>query len=110
MAWGLSFAYDRPVRTRDLLRRLKDAPCTDCGERFPPEAMDFDHVTQRKDANVSDLANASAERLLAEVARCELVCANCHRTRTETRRLDALVDAAEDWDVLDACGDTPYSN
>jgi hypothetical protein len=31
-------------RTHDeLLNKLRDVPCSDCGQRFPPCAMDFDH-------------------------------------------------------------------
>ena len=29
-----------------LLDQLRDRPCADCGGRFPPCAMDFDHVTR----------------------------------------------------------------
>lgn len=63
---------------------LKDAPCTDCGGRFPSYCMDFDHVRGIKVASVSAMLNRSAsrERILAEIAKCELVCANCHRIRT----------------------------
>ena len=64
---------------------LKDGPCTDCGGRFPPECMDWDHLRDKK----FDLANAntrSPASILAEIAKCELVCANCHRIRTKGRR------------------------
>jgi 5-methylcytosine-specific restriction endonuclease McrA len=75
--------------TRDILRRAKDRPCLDCGERFPPEAMDFDHVKGTKVRVVSQLVNFPVVRLLAEIEKCELVCANCHRIRS-ARRLIAL--------------------
>lgn len=62
------------------LHALKDAPCVDCGGRFPPCAMDFDHVRGAKSYTIG----ASAMRrksLPAELAKCELRCANCHRIR-----------------------------
>ncbi len=73
----------------DLLRDLKSRPCMDCGRRFPPQVMDFDHVRGVKVLNVSKFASRklSLERLLEEVAKCDLVCANCHRIRT-ARRLE----------------------
>ena len=48
--------------------------------------MDFDHV-RGKTAGISRLlqANVSMTRLLAEIAKCDLVCSNCHRIRTWNR-------------------------
>ncbi len=65
---------------------LKDGPCTDCGGRFPPCVMDWDHVSGEKFSNVANYAkNGSRQKLLEEIAKCELVCANCHRIRTHNR-------------------------
>ena len=81
---------NRKVRKAQLIALLAEAksgPCQDCGRTFPPEAMDFDHVRGRKPRNVSALVYAcvSDARLLAEIAKCDLVCANCHRIRTMER-------------------------
>jgi hypothetical protein len=47
--------------------------------------MDFDHIGP-KTAEVSSMVRTlSTERLLAEVRKCEVVCANCHRVRTYLR-------------------------
>lgn len=67
---------------RQWLDSLKTGPCVDCGGNFPPCVMDFDHVRGEKVANVSQMIRWSRERVLAEVAKCDLVCANCHRVRT----------------------------
>jgi hypothetical protein len=65
---------------------LKDFPCLDCGERFPPIAMDFDHVRGEKTKSISYLVrNSTWEAVLKEIAKCDLVCANCHRVRTSER-------------------------
>lgn len=84
--------YDAEMRA--VLWPLKDKPCADCGRRFPPYAMDFDHIDQNKVKAVSALANRHAriEIVLAEVAKCEVVCAVCHRIRTYTRlgRMDKM--------------------
>ena len=70
---------------RQLLRDLKSVPCTDCHGIFPPYVMDFDHVGDDKLINVSMAVKVGRRRLLAEIAKCEVVCANCHRQRTQDR-------------------------
>lgn len=74
------------AKTAIVLER-KSNPCADCGGRFDPVAMDFDHVRGRKVLNISALSRQqwSMEKLLEELEKCELVCANCHRVRTAKR-------------------------
>jgi hypothetical protein len=65
----------------------KQGPCVDCGGRFPPECMDFDHIVERgpKLFNISKAGGRNVEGVLAEIAKCDLICANCHRTRSRAR-------------------------
>lgn len=59
----------------------KDAPCMDCGVRYPPYVMDFDH----RDPTEKKMAVSRAKTLQAaadEIQKCDLVCSNCHRQRT----------------------------
>ena len=74
---------------RDYVAKLKDNPCMDCGGRFPSVAMDFDHREgETKERGVAAaVSHGGWERLKAEIARCDLVCANCHRVRTQKRLL-----------------------
>lgn len=67
------------------MRSLKNSPCMDCGGRFPPECMDFDHARGEKKFALS-AARTTPEKLMEEAAKCDLVCANCHRTRTAKQR------------------------
>lgn len=67
------------------LNERKNHPCADCGEKFPPECMDFDHVRGEKLFNVGQGAGRLWSDILDEIAKCELVCANCHRVRTRQR-------------------------
>ena len=77
-------------RIYDFIVATKDVPCKDCNVKFPPECMDFDHVEDNKLYNVSGLRGfGSFKKLKEEIAKCEIVCANCHRIRTK-KRLDAL--------------------
>lgn len=90
---------NRRENNRRLIDSLKNFPCPDCGKSFPASAMDFDHVRGVKIANVSEMLDATLSEIFAEVAKCELVCATCHRIRTENRRLDEHVAIAEMADV-----------
>lgn len=67
-----------------LLDHLRNLPCADCGRRFPACAMDFDHRDRRTKLHTVTrmVGRASTEAILAEVAKCDIVCANCHRVRT----------------------------
>lgn len=49
--------------------------------------MDFDHVSGEKIGCLATLADAryKLEKLKEEIAKCEIVCANCHRVRTWKR-------------------------
>ena len=64
---------------------LAGAACADCGRR-DPVVFEFDHVESKR-AGVAELVRSAAGRgrLLEEIARCEIVCANCHRRRTAAR-------------------------
>lgn len=74
-------------RNKDYLDSLRDVPCLDCGNRFPPCAMDFDHIAEKSFSIMSHYRDKTIAQLDAEVAKCEIVCACCHRIRTNIRRL-----------------------
>jgi len=73
-----------------MLQTAKNVPCADCGNRYPYYVMDFDHRPGEKKcfnlANVAGQTRISMARLKAEIAKCDVVCANCHRIRTYERR------------------------
>jgi hypothetical protein len=84
--------HERTRRMRDeiqqrILDYLLHHPCVDCGES-DPVVLEFDHLGEKVD-NVSGLARRMVrwELIEAEIAKCEVRCANCHRRRTmETLR------------------------
>jgi len=72
-----------------LVKDIKESnPCVDCKKFYPYYVMDWDHLPEfEKVANINKLIwCASKEKVLAEIAKSELVCSNCHRERTHTRR------------------------
>lgn len=77
----------KKAELRAYLNEQKDKPCTDCGVKYPHYVMDFDHLPGSvKLCNPSTLANCgSLKKLKEEIAKCELVCSNCHRVRTYLR-------------------------
>ena len=71
------------------LRDLKTkTPCVDCGINYPYYVMDFDDVRGQKHANVMELVSTlSKKKIDEEIAKCEIVCSNCHRIRTHMRKM-----------------------
>jgi hypothetical protein len=78
----------RHKRDRDesalIIRDAKSRPCADCGQVYPPYVMDFDHVRGKKRFNIGlfRAGHTRPKEVLAEIAKCDVVCANCHRERT----------------------------
>lgn len=83
---------ERRNKIRQQIRDYKEGkPCSDCDVKYPYYIMDFDHVGDDKVKNISRLAADAPnwERILVEIEKCELVCANCHRHRTHMRATNA---------------------
>lgn len=72
-------------RTELLLEYFKTNPCVDCGEN-DPVVLEFDHLRDKEFNIGSKLATQTWSAILAEIEKCEVVCANCHRRRTAGRR------------------------
>ena len=84
-----SYQWPQKKINMEKVRAHKElTPCHDCGNNFPYECMDFDHVGDDKLNNVGTMVahGWSWSLIEAEIAKCDLVCANCHRTRTRKRR------------------------
>ena len=76
----------RRAAIRKYLAEIKSAsPCTDCGIQYPYYVMDFDHLEDKKGLVSRFVAANNFSALRAEIAKCEIVCANCHRIRTFAR-------------------------
>jgi hypothetical protein len=67
---------------RLIWQHLLTHPCVDCGEP-DPVVLDFDHKRRsNKSASVANLVGWSLRVIQAEIAKCHVRCANCHRRRT----------------------------
>jgi transposase len=61
--------------------------CVDCGEKYPYYMLDLDHLKDKKfGINRFKDSTSSLEKVKEEMAKCEVVCANCHRIRTQNRK------------------------
>jgi len=65
---------------------LRLNPCVDCGEA-DPVVLEFDHQGDKKFA-IGDAARkgVTLNTVIAEVAKCQVRCANCHRRKTYIER------------------------
>jgi hypothetical protein len=81
--------YDNQLKHRlENKRRVWDYllshSCVDCGEA-DPIVLEFDHVRGVKLMNVARMTSGSTyswNKIEAEIAKCDVRCANCHRRKT----------------------------
>jgi hypothetical protein len=75
----------RLERTRLLIEYFESHSCVDCGET-DPVVLEFDHLRDKSFDVGRKLIHTTWKTILDEIAKCEVVCANCHRRRTARRR------------------------
>lgn len=82
----------RILALRDITTEAKNVPCGICEKRYPYYVMDFDHLDpEKKKYTISKLvqnARCSEETLRAEIAKCRVLCANCHRQVTHDQAVE----------------------
>jgi hypothetical protein len=73
-------------KKRAIIWAAKDKPCVDCGIKYPPWVMQFDHLND-KVGKISNMVSkgSSFKTIIEEIKKCEVVCANCHADRTYRR-------------------------
>jgi hypothetical protein len=73
--------YDTLVTFLTGIKGLRG--CFDCEQWFPPEFLQFDHVPERgKKVRAPNQFHFIGEKLLEELAKCDVVCSMCHLART----------------------------
>lgn len=80
-AWNRATLAERTAFMFDF---LEAHPCVDCGER-DPIVLEFDHLGDKSFEIGSGFRNRKWEIVLEEMAKCDVVCVNCHRRRTARR-------------------------
>lgn len=80
---------DSRSKIRKHIQEYKqDRTCTDCLEDYPYWILEFDHINDDKDFTIGQFqeTTSSLDVIIAEIEKCEVVCANCHKNRTHSRR------------------------
>jgi len=64
--------------------------CAECGYNAHPRALQFDHIDPKTKyrtksgrlVHPSDMVGLSQHTIIAEVAKCRVLCSNCHAIRS----------------------------
>ncbi len=90
----MSSRYEWVKKSVDAKRKwvieLKESGrCFDCNEKYPHYVMDYDHrdPSTKKFGISAGSFRESRKAIELEIAKCDLVCSNCHRQRTYEQRL-----------------------
>ena len=90
---GRANAIRRNRANSAMIRAIKaERGCADCDygpdhPRWHPDVIEFDHRPGvEKFRDIADMVGYAPERIREEIAKCDAVCANCHRLRTALRR------------------------
>ena len=84
------------TRTRDsrnnirkYIQEVKQGQvCVDCKEDYPYWMLEFDHTSDDKLFTIGKFQDITCdiEKIKLEIEKCDIVCSNCHKNRTHTRR------------------------
>lgn len=82
-------------RKKAWLNMIKlERGCDRCGYAISPAALDWDHRPgEIKRFGISAAWSRRDEVILEEIAKCDLLCANCHRAEMAQRRSQANIKA-----------------
>jgi len=72
--------------------------CIDCGSDYPHFILEFDHLPEFKKFGVVGhiLKKYGPDKAWEEIAKCDVVCSNCHKLRSHSRQFpeyDAILDS-----------------
>jgi len=83
----------------DFINDIKSKnPCKDCGKKYPFYIMEFDHrnPNTKRDAVSKLRRHCSHKTISKEIAKCDLLCSNCHQARTYLRTHKTINKRASD--------------
>jgi hypothetical protein len=74
----------RAINYELLVEFLRAHPCVDCGEA-DVMVLEFDHLADKSFPIAQGLRDRFWSDIVAEISKCDVVCANCHCRRTAQR-------------------------
>lgn len=86
----------RRRKKQDYVNQIKSISCMDCLKQYNYWQMDLDH---REPANklmtICEMIrrNFAMNKIIAEVAKCDPICANCHRERTYIQQQQKMLNS-----------------
>ena len=69
---------DSNIHQKMAIAQLKDNPCAICGEQYIPRSMTFHHCDSTTKKFEIRVGRIRFKHLQEEVAKCILLCLNCH--------------------------------
>ncbi len=90
-----------PENRKKLIEYLVHHPCVDCGQT-DVHTLEFDHVRGEKLGHISKMIRMACSwaTIEAEIAKCEVRCASCHRIKTG-ESISSWRHSSEPLDELD---------
>ena len=78
-----AYLHERYEQRRAFIDKIKAVPCAVCGLEYPSYVMEFHHRNpMTKDFKIStSLVYYNAKVIMQEIAKCDILCANCHRMK-----------------------------
>ena len=72
---------------RELISKIKmEKGCSRCGYNAHSAALDFNHIQGEKLLAIGQDTKVAWHKLMEEINKCEVLCANCHRIHTYRNR------------------------
>jgi len=106
-AYFKKYPWKRQVfkrKNQKLLAELRARACADCKLQYHPAAMTLDHVnrdgyrnSKGKRKHPSNMMSYSPKIFADEMAKCEVVCKNCHGLREMERDGHLETGQWKDW-------------
>lgn len=86
--------FSKLKRRRELWDIKEASGCVDCNEKYPHFMLHFDHKPEfQKNGTVTKIYSTYGKiKGLEEMAKCDIVCANCHAIRTYSRNQNNIVE------------------
>ena len=92
------------IKKKKIVREYKMSKgCSVCGYNEASEALDLDHIDRAdKEFNLAKAHLYSYDRIQKELAKCVVLCANCHRIKTLEERDNYSVEAKKELEETES--------